>query len=125
MLQIINNEIVKYSLPKTGTLSTGETVVNYHLLSPEILKQEGWLPLIDEPPEYDSETEYLTHDGYDIQENKVVKKYKVEPIPEPQPDPIEKLMERLDTLEQKATETETVIEGLQRSVGKDTGTGKG
>ena len=99
MLQVINNEITKYSLPTTGTLSTGGTVVNYHLLSPEILKQEGWLPLIDEPPEYDSETEYLTHDGYDIQEDQVVKLYKIEPIleqPEPEPD----LEERIQELEE-------------------------
>lgn len=104
MLQIINNEIVKYSLPTTGTLSTGETVVNYNLLPPETLKQEGWLPLIDEPPEYDSETEYLVHDGYDIQEDQVVKLYKVESIPEqPKPEP---------DLEQRIQELEQVIDAL-------------
>lgn len=104
MLQIINNEIIKYSLPTTGVLSTGETVVNYHLLHTETLKQEGWLPLIDEPPEYDSETEYIVHDGYDIQVDKVVKLYKVEPIPEqPEPEP---------DLEQRIQELEAVIDTL-------------
>ena len=99
MLQIINNEIVKYNLPTTGALSTGETVVNYNLLPAEILKQEGWLPLIDEPPEYDAETEYITHDGYDIQKDKVIKLYKVEPIPEP-PEPEPDLEQRIQELEE-------------------------
>ena len=34
------------------------------------------------------------------------------------------LQENISELEQKATATATVIESLQRSVGKDTGTGK-
>ena len=45
MIQVINGEIKQYSLPKTGILSTGETVSGYHLLDENILKDEGWLPL--------------------------------------------------------------------------------
>jgi len=59
MIQVINEEIKQYSLPKVGTLSTGETVSGYHLLDEEILLDEGWLPLEDNPPEYDVETQYL------------------------------------------------------------------
>ncbi len=82
MIQVINGEIVKYSLPKTGTLSTGETVSAYHLLDEEILLDEGWLPLEDIQPEYDEETQYLINDGYEILEDKVIKKYRIEEIPE-------------------------------------------
>lgn len=82
MIQVINGEIAQYSLPKTGTLSTGETVSGYHLLGEEILKDEGWLPLEDNPPEYDMETQYLANDGYEILEDKVIKKYRIEDIPE-------------------------------------------
>ena len=82
MIQVINGEIKQYSLPKTGTLSTGETVSGYHLLDEEILKEEGWLPLEDNPPEYDEETQYLIQDGYEILEDKVIKKYRIEEIPE-------------------------------------------
>lgn len=82
MIQVINNKITKYTLPKTGTLSTGKTVSGYHLLSQEILEAEGWLPLEDIKPEYDEKTQYLIQDGYEILEDKVIKKYRIEEIPE-------------------------------------------
>lgn len=88
MIQVLNNEITQTRLPKTGTLSDGRTVSGYHLLDADILRQEGWLPLVDEPPAHDTETEYLVPDGYDIQPDKVVRLYRVEPIPEqPEPEP--------------------------------------
>ena len=52
MIQVINGEIKQYQLPKVGTLSDGSTVSGYHLLNEDILKEEGWLPLEDNPPEY-------------------------------------------------------------------------
>ena len=82
MIQVINGEIIKYSLPKTGTLSTGETVSGYHLLEVDILLEEGWLHLEDNPPEYDMETQYIVNDGYEILEDKVIKKYRIEDIVE-------------------------------------------
>ena len=103
MIQVIDGEIVKYSLPKTGTLSTGETVSGYHLLDEEILLDEGWLPLEDTPPEHDEETQYLVQDGYEILEDKVIKKYRVEDIPE-EAEPrdleaeVEELRQIIDTL---------------------------
>ena len=97
MIQVKENKIVKYSLPKTGMLSTGETVSGYHLLDEEILKDEGWLPLEDIRPEYNSETHYLQPSGYDIQEDKVVRLYKIVEIPPREPDP----MERIEELENR------------------------
>ena len=82
MIQVINGEIKQYSLPKTGTLKDGSTVSGYHLLDEETLKEEGWLPLEDNPPEYDEETQYLMNDGYEILEDKVIKKYRIEGIAE-------------------------------------------
>ncbi len=74
MVQVINGEIKQYSLPKTGTLKDGRTVSGYHLLDEEVLLNEGWLPLEDIPPEYDEETQYLVQDGYEVLEDKVIKK---------------------------------------------------
>ena len=82
MIQVINGEIKRYSLPKVGTLKDGSTVSGYHLLDDDILRDEGWLPLEDSPPEYNEETQYLVNDGYEILEDKVIKKYRVEDIPE-------------------------------------------
>ena len=80
MVQVINGEITRHKLPKTGTLQSGETVSGYHLLDREILIQEGWLPLEADEPTYDAETQYITADGYEILADKVIKKYKVLPI---------------------------------------------
>ena len=91
MIQVIDGEITKYNLPKTGTLSDGRTVSGYHLLDEEILLNEGWLPLEDVKPDYDMETQYLVNDGYEILEDKVIKKYRIEEIPEPQPDELQEL----------------------------------
>ena len=82
MVQIEGGQIKRFNLPKTGTLKNGSTVSGYHLLDEETLKEEGWLPLEDNPPEHDEETQYLVQDGYEILEDKVIKKYRIEEIPE-------------------------------------------
>lgn len=82
MIQVINGEITQYALPKTGTLKDGSTVSDYHLLDEETLREEGWLSLEDIQPEYDVETQYIVNDGYEILEDKVIKKYRIEEIPE-------------------------------------------
>ena len=82
MIQVIDGEIKQYSLPKTGVLKDGSTISGYHLLDEETLLEEGWLPLEDVEPEYDKETQYLVNDGYEILEDKVIKKYKIEDISE-------------------------------------------
>ena len=100
MIQVINGEITQYSLPKVGTLKDGSTVSGYHLLDEEILLEEGWLPLEDSPPECDTETQYLVDDGYEILEDKVIKKYNIVDIPEPQPNEVEVLNNKIAELEQ-------------------------
>lgn len=81
---IENNKVTKTNLPKTGRLSTGETVSNYHLLPHETLLQEGWLPLEDNPPETDDKHEVI-QEGYDIQKDKVVVLYEIREIIPPAP----------------------------------------
>ena len=100
IMQVINGEIKQYSLPKVGTLSDGRTVSGYHLLDEEVLLDEGWLPLEDNPPEYDMETQYLVTDDYEILEDKVIKKYRVEDIPEPQPSEVEVYKNKIAELEE-------------------------
>ena len=108
MIQVINNEIKQYKLPKTGTLKDGRTVSGYHLLDEDVLKDEGWLPLEDSPPEYDEETQYLIQDGYEILEDKVIKKYKIEDVPEPiEPEP-----DIIEILENKIVELEETIDTM-------------
>lgn len=101
MVQVINGEITQYFLPKVGTLKDGSQVSGYHLLDLEILLDEGWLPLVGTVPSYDLETQYLIDDGYEILEDKVIKKYIVEDIPAQEPSEIEKLQEENEKM--KAT----------------------
>ena len=106
MIQVINGEIKQYQLPKVGTLKDGSTVSGYHLLDEETLLEEGWLPLEDMQPEYDVETQYIINDGYEILEDKVIKKYKIENISEPQePEPNE-----IDILKDEITELKQTID---------------
>lgn len=107
MIQVINGQITQYNLPKTGTLKDGRSVSGYNLLDEDTLKQEGWLPLEDIQPGYDAETQYLIHDGYEVLEDKVIVKYRIEDIPieeeiEPEPSLDDYLLEldfRLSTIE--------------------------
>ena len=103
MIQVINGEIKQYKLPKTGILKDGSTVSGYHLLDEETLKEEGWLPLEDIQPEYNEETQYLINDGYEILEDKVIRKYRIEVIPE---------REEPRDLEQKIEELRQIIDIL-------------
>lgn len=109
MIQVINGEIKQYSLPKTGTLKDGRTVSGYHLLDEETLKDECWLPLEDIRPEYDVETQYLANDGYEILEEKVIKKYKVEDIPDPEPNELEELSNYILDVDMRLTMQELGI----------------
>ena len=105
MIQVINNEIKQYKLPKTGTLKDGSTVSGYHLLDEEVLLEEGWLPLEDIKPEYDEETEIVVATGYDIQTDKVVKLYEVKPMPVEEEYPDVKAMEQTIIEQQQLIDT--------------------
>jgi hypothetical protein len=99
MVQIKDNQIIKYSLPKTGQLKDGSTVSGYDILPLETLLTEGWLPLEDIQPEHDKDTQYILDDGYEILTDRVIKKYKVEDIiiEEPtEPQPTEEQQRLLD-----------------------------
>lgn len=80
MVRVENGVVTEARLPRRGRLQDGRSVSNYHLLDPAILKAEGWLPLVDEPPAHNPETEVLQHVGYDIRADSVTKLYEVEPI---------------------------------------------
>jgi len=87
-VKVENNKITKRGLPKTGKLSTGETVSNFHLLPDDILLSEGWYPLTDDPPTTD-EDHRAVKSGYTIYDTYVEQNYKVEEILPPQVSPQE------------------------------------
>jgi len=76
---IENGEVTKTSLPKIGTLKNGSTVSNYNLLPHDVLLAEGWLPLIDEPPETDTKHRAVIT-GYEIYTDRVETVYSIEEI---------------------------------------------
>lgn len=102
MIQVINGKIKKHGLPKHIVTETGETILNYHLQDEETLKQDGWLPVEENQPEYNTETEELRFERYEILADKVVKHYKVEPIQK----------SREEVLEQRVEVTENEVANL-------------
>lgn len=75
--KIENGQVTQVGLPSTGTLKDGSTVAGYDLLPENVLLAEGWLPLVDNRPEYNPETEYLEHAGYTVGETEVTVNYNV------------------------------------------------
>ncbi|HYE80888.1 MAG TPA: hypothetical protein VEG39_01840 [Clostridia bacterium] len=95
--KVENGQVVQVGLPKVGILTQGEnagcTVSGYDKLDEATLLAEGWLPVFDNPPEYDPETQYLEHAGYTIVGAEILAEYNVkqrEYTPAP-PTPEEKI----------------------------------
>ena len=82
MKQVKDGTIVAQRLPKSGVIN-GATVLNYHKLPQETLLTEGWLPVEEVKPDYDVETERLKLDSEVIEEDRIVRTYIAEAIPEP------------------------------------------
>lgn len=74
-------KVIQDALPQTGYLSDGRSVSGYDLLSNEVLRSEGWLPIVDEPPIYNPKTQTLTNNGYVVEVDRVVVAYTVKDIP--------------------------------------------
>lgn len=82
-----------YDLPQSAQLADGTWVSNYHLLPEETLRQEGWLPVVDEQPTYNPETHYLQFIDAVEQNGSIVMNYEVIEFP---PDEIDLLLEELE-----------------------------
>ena len=76
MIKIKNGIIERVGLPNVGTLTDGSTVSNYDKLPQETLMGEGWLPVEDDKPTFDTLTQYLVFDSYEILADKVIAHYK-------------------------------------------------
>jgi hypothetical protein len=96
---IENGQVTKTRLPKTGVLSDGSTVSNYNLLPHDVLIAEGWLPLIDDPPDTD-EKHRAVRTGYEIYGDRVEAIYSIEEIIPP-PIQTEELVEQAQIKAQK------------------------
>lgn len=82
-------------LPKTGVLSGGVTVSNYHLLPESVLANEGWLPRVDVKPDYNAET-HMLRQGTPYEENgQIIVPYEAVDIP---PDELDTMMDELEAL---------------------------
>lgn len=72
--KVENGIVTQAYLPTSGTLN-GRTVSNYNLLPESVLLAEGWLPLTENKPEYDADTQELRLTGYTIEADKVTANY--------------------------------------------------
>ena len=73
--KVESNIVTQAYLPTSGTLSDGRSVSNYNLLPESVLLAEGWLPLIENKPEYDPDMQELQLTGYTIEAAQVTANY--------------------------------------------------
>jgi hypothetical protein len=75
---IENNEIIRIgNLPEVWTLKNGRTVSGFHLMSPNTILGEGWFPVEDATPAYNTEIEAPANTTYSI-EDKVIMTHSIE-----------------------------------------------
>jgi len=77
--RILNNSL-RVGLPKKGVLLNGKTVMGYNKLPEETLLAEGWLPYIEDKPQYDPEAQYLVRAGHRIEDNKIIQEFVIKEI---------------------------------------------
>jgi hypothetical protein len=89
--KVENEQVMQIGLPTTGILTqagfegcsiSGYDKLPYTSENPEepTLHKEGWLPVIDNPPEYEPENQYLEHAGYTLGETEVLVNYVIKQI---------------------------------------------
>jgi hypothetical protein len=74
--KVENGQVTQVHLPTSGVLD-GHSVSNYNLLPESVLLAEGWLPLVENMPEYDHASQELRLTGYTIDDDKVTANYEV------------------------------------------------
>lgn len=114
MIQVLDGKVTQTTLPQTGRLADGRSVSNYDKLPVEILKAEGWMPLIGEKPTA-KEGQKVVFDGYTINKDSVTAVYRIEDIPVYEPTPEEIAAQEKEVLIQakirEIAEAELVREG--------------
>lgn len=104
MIQVKDGQVIKTKLPKNGFLSNGRAVSNYNYLPEKVLKEEGWIEPVEVIPTLKSSEElgavkYEEVKGKWVKSFEVVRKLEPMPTPEPIPDPMIEIKERLAILE--------------------------
>ena len=76
--KVENGQVIQIGLPLTGTLKDGSTVSGYNFLPESVLIAEGWLPLVDNRPEYNPETQYLVSRPPTILKDHIIANYEIQ-----------------------------------------------
>jgi hypothetical protein len=74
-VRVENGVVVQRGLPSTGFLKDGRGVSGYDQLPENVLKEEGWLPIVDNHPTYNPDTEYLETVEPTVTDNEVIENY--------------------------------------------------
>ena len=105
-----NGVVVQDGLPTAGTLKNGCTVSGYNLLDESTLKGEGWIPAEESIPNYDPVTQVAVFDSYDVQTDRVIKRYAIQEIPLSESELLAQLQNaRMSQLENAVIEAQNAI----------------
>ena len=110
---VVDGVVRAVGLPSTGTLSDGSSVSGFEFLSPDVLSAEGWLPVVEVRSEL-ADGEQWGAPVFTVEEGAVFAHFAAEPIPPPEPDPVEALQAQVQA--QQAT-IEALLDALGGSDG--------
>jgi hypothetical protein len=109
-----NGEVLKLGLPVVGERLQGEfkgcTVSGYNLLDEDTLREDGWLPVVDVVPEYNSSTQYVRLSKYVKVGDHAEAQYDIFDIEYGTPDPTPSLSDRVSQLEVKVEATADALD---------------
>ena len=73
--KVKNGVVIQVGLPSVGIID-GCSISGYNYLPTSVLQEEGWLPLVDNPPSCEN-NQIVQLTGYLVQESQVVAQYEV------------------------------------------------
>lgn len=75
---ILKNGMLNYA-PKNYKNSNGNFIVNFNK-NEELMKSKGYKIVIEEKPDYNNISEYITISGYEETEDRIIVKYEIRKI---------------------------------------------
>ena len=82
----VENGNVLIGLPRVGVLRDGSTISGYNSLPENVLISEGWLPVEEDIPVYNQDTEMIQGPEYIVEVDRIISRYQAiaKPVSTPQ-----------------------------------------
>lgn len=78
---VMDGAVHRVGLPQVAVLADGRAVSGFDKLDPQTLSEEGWLPIVEDRPDFDPARSYLAGPEYNVETSRVVARYTRKPLP--------------------------------------------